>query len=331
LKADGIIMRDVGELQPILRRGIPMVVFGHGRPEIPGLANVITEDAAVGIKAAEHLWECGFRHFAYCGLAWSDIEATPWSHKRAQAFQQRLEKAGHTAKFFTPPAGVRARADELPGLMRWLASLPKPVGIMACNDDRAQVVVEACKQGSLRVPDEVGIIGADNDELVTNLTDPPLSSVAINFEKAGYEGARVLDRLMQGEAPASVIITARATHVVARKSTDVIFLEDAQVVRALRYIRNHARHAIRVTEVATAAGLSRRVLEKRFRNLVGRSVLGEIRRVRVEQISRLLAETTMPVAAIAETLNFDDAQHIARYFFREKQLQPLQYRKQFGR
>ena len=333
LDADGIILRDMEQVEEVAARGIPTVVVGHSRPEIPGLVNVITDSPVIGRMAAEHLLECGFRHFGYCGLVRSDIEMTPWSRQRGEWFSERLREAGFATQFFLSPSKPRprARTKEREAIAHWLQSLPKPVGVMACNDDRAQHLLEACKLAGLRVPEEVGIIGADNDELVCELADPPLSSVEINFERAGYESAQALDRLMRGSAPAGMMIPVPATHIVARQSTDVLFLDDPQIVRALRFIRAHSRESVQVNDVAGAAGLSRRVLEKRFRRLLGRPVLSEIRRMRVEQICRLLVATNQPVSQIAAVLGFDDVQHVARYFHKEKGMTPLEFRKRSGR
>jgi LacI family transcriptional regulator len=177
----------------------------------------------------------------------------------------------------------------------------------------------------------VGVIGADNDEVLCGLTDPPMSSVALNFERAGYEAARALDGLMRRSGRVPPRIVAAASHVVARRSTDFVAAEEPHLARALRHIRDQARTGLSVNEVAQATGLSRRVLEKRFRQFLGRSILQEIRRVRTDQIARLLVETELPVAEIADLLRFEDIQHVARYFRAAKGLSPTAYRRKYGR
>ncbi len=327
LSADGIILRDVEKMDDVLAYGVPAVVVGHSQREIPGLANVITDSEAIGRMAAEHLLSCGFRHFAYCGF-----EDIPWSVRRGESFRRCLAQAGYETQFYTAAAGHH----KLPGwtgeryLADWLKSLPKPLGVMACNDDRGEQVSEACKVAELRVPDEVGIVGADNDELVCDLSDPPMSSVAINFHRAGYESAEVLDQLMHGRRLKRKKIIVSATHVVPRRSTDFVAVTDTQVASALRFIRDHARKVISVPEVAQAAGLSRRVLEKRFKQLLRRSVLREIRRVRVAQICRMLVETNESISSIGLSLGYAGTEHLARYFRQELQMTPLAYRRQFG-
>jgi LacI family transcriptional regulator len=157
-----------------------------------------------------------------------------------------------------------------------------------------------------------------------------MSSVAVNFERAGYESAQALDRLMRRARGVPRQIIVQATHIVARRSTDVVAVEDAAVARAMRFIRDHTRGPVAVGEVAKAAGLSRRVLERRFRREFNSSIQTEIRRVRTDQIARLLVETHLPVSEIAESLRFPDVQHFARYFSAGKQVSPLLYRRRFG-
>jgi LacI family transcriptional regulator len=200
---------------------------------------------------------------------------------------------------------------------------------MACNDDRAQQVSEACKVAGVRVPDDVAIIGADNDRLVCEFSDPPLSSVELDFHSAGLQAAEVLDQLMSGKAVETFTIPVDPTCVVARTSTDTLAVDDLAVANALRYIRKNPRRTIRVDEVARSAALSRRVLEKRFRNYLGRSVMQEIRRVRTDHIARLLLETDWTIQQIGAEMGFSGIEHIARYFRREKGMSPLAFRRKY--
>jgi LacI family transcriptional regulator len=331
LDADGIILRDADKLDEVLAFGIPAIIVGHRSEEISGLVNVVTDSATIGHMAAEHLLRCGFRHFAFCGYASTPAEHTPWSRLRRESFSERLVKAG-----FEEPADhvlLPTRTDwqqERRALARWLESLPKPVGLMACNDDCGQQVMEACKLASQPVPDAVAVIGADNDELVCGLSDPAMSSVGVNFERAGYEAGQALERLMCGSRGVSSKITVFATHVVARRSTDIVAVKDRQLAKALRFIRDHARKPLAVDEVVLATALSRRALERRFRREIGCSVLDEIRRARTDQIVKLLVETDLPVGEIAGSLGFEDVQHFARYFRAAKKVSPVAYRKSYG-
>lgn len=329
LDVDGIIFRDIGALKSqVLRLNIPAVVVGHRDREVGGLINLVTDSKTIGNLAAEHLLHCGFKHFAYCGLARSIHEQTPWSDERMQSFRKRITEAGFQspAAFVLPPPGSDWKKNRH-ALAGWLAKLPRPLGVMACNDDCGAQVAEACKFADLTVPDAVGIVGVDNDEVVCGLADPPMTSVAINFEGAGYQAAEALNRLMQGAQKTSSNIPVLATHVVARRSTDIVAVADVTVAKALSHIRDHAKLSPSVSEVAKAAGISRRALERRFRQQMGGSIQKHIRRHRTDQIARLLLETDLPVARIAETLGFADVQHFARYFRAAKKMSPLAFRK----
>jgi LacI family transcriptional regulator len=158
-----------------------------------------------------------------------------------------------------------------------------------------------------------------------------MSSVAINFERAGYEAALLLFRLLRGKRRVPLKITVPATHVVARSSTDIIAVSDPHVNKAVQFIRNHARENLMVANVSLAAALSRRTLEKRFRQELRCSIQEHIRNVRTDRIARLLVETNLPVGRIAEDMGFPDVQHFARYFRSRKQMSPLTYRKTQGR
>jgi LacI family transcriptional regulator len=333
LDLDGIILRDVDKLEEVVAFGIPAVVIGHGRTEVSCLLNVVTDSERIGQMAAEHLLACGFKKFAFCGSLTSIEKGAPWSDLRRQAFAERIRQAGCPCENFpVPPATSHlSRLRERALIARWLQSLPKPLGLMAANDDRARQVVEACKVAGISVPSEVGIIGVDNDEVVCGLADPPLSSVAVNFDRAGYEAACALDCLMKGKGPVPARIVAHPTHIVVRRSTDVVAVEDQTVAKALRYIHNTtSREELMVAAVARHAGVSRRLLEKRFRRELGCSVLDEIRRMHTDKMAQLLAETHLPVREIAETLGFDDVQHFARYFRSVKKMSPLAYRKAYA-
>lgn len=332
-EADGVIARDVDQApreRDLIRR-LPGVIIGHRHKEMPGKANVVTDSVTVAGMAAEHLMGCGFRHFGFCGY-----RNTSWSVGRRDEFVAKIHQAGYEVRLHEvhevrPDRMVQHEKRVRESIVRWLRLVPRPIGLMACNDDLGKEVVEACRQAGLHVPDDAAIIGVDNDEVVCGLSNPPLSSVAINFERAGYEAADVLDQLMRGARRVEPRIMVRASHVVPRQSTDILALEDASLAKALRCIRDHARSSVTVAAVARAAGLSRRVLEKRFRVFLKHSALEEIRRVRTDQIARMLVETELPVGQIAEMLGFEDVQHVARYFRAGKGLSPLAYRKTHGR
>jgi LacI family transcriptional regulator len=333
LDMDGIILRDVDQLAEVSALGIPAVVIGHSKTEIPNMVNVVTDSGAVGRIGAEHLLKCGFKHFAFCGYGSEEAsdaprESSDWSRLRQESFTQSLHKAGYPVHDYTTLSPTSQTSNkEHQRMAAWLQSLPKPLGVMACNDDCGRHVIEACKLAHLAVPDVVGVLGADNDEVVCGLSDPPMSSVAIHFERAGYDAALVLFRLLRGKKH-SMKIMVQASHVIARRSTDITAASNPHVTKALQFIRDHARENVMVMEVSRAAGLSRRALEIKFRQEVGCSIREHIRRIRTDQIVRLLVETDLPIGQIAHSLGFADIQHFARYFRAGKHTSPRAFRRE---
>jgi LacI family transcriptional regulator len=283
--------------------------------------------------AAEHLLACGFKQFAFCGICKRADGDVPWSQLRRRSFSSRLQQAGFDCFDFSLVNSSESSSwpRERVAMSRWLQSLPKPLGVMACNDDLARQVLEACKLAGISVPGQLGIVGVDNDEVVCGLSDPPLSSVAVNFDRAGYEAASALSSLMNGKGTVPPRIVVHPTHIVVRRSTDIVAVEDPALAKALRLIRDTSeRGTLTVADVARNAGISRRLLEKRFRRDLGCSVMDDIRRVRTDKMAQLLVETQLPVREVAQTLGFDDVQHFARYFRSVKNMSPLAYRKKFA-
>ncbi|MGA2916811.1 MAG: DNA-binding transcriptional regulator [Sedimentisphaerales bacterium] len=330
-KADGIIAhipytRNGSQFVP---EGIPAIVSPYSIRQFPNFRNLITDNLALGKMAAEYFLDRGFRNFAYCGFG-----GMYWSRERGESFAKRLKKIGLKTQFYEYgqlwSRRQSSRADNQALLAEWLKSLPKPLAVMACNDDRGQDITEACKIAGLRIPYDVAVLGVDNDDMVCDLTNPPLSSIAVNNERAGYEAAEMLAQMMAGKKTNKQVIVARPTHIVTRQSTDIFAVEDRGVGEALRFINEHARKLIHVDEVVNAAISSRRVLERRFRQILGRSILDEIRRVRIEQVIRMLVETNMSISEITTALGYPGVEHIARYFRQERGMSLLAYRKQYG-
>ncbi|UCF42835.1 MAG: DNA-binding transcriptional regulator, partial [Planctomycetota bacterium] len=289
---------------------------------------IVASNDKIGQMAAEHLLDRGLKHFAYCGF--DDIF---WSVERSETFSKRIAEAGFKTHFYKRPKSRVKQLWKTEQLIMadWLKSLPKPVGLMACNDDRGQQVIDACKIAGLNMPDNVAIIAVDNDELVCGLTDPTLSSVNLNFERAGYESAELLDKLIAGKVKTmGRQIIVRSTHVVTRQSTDILAIDDPLISAALRFIRRNAKKDIQISDVVEAVATSRRTLQQRFRKLMHRSLHDEIMRVRVELVARLLVETNLSVSEIAIRLNYASPEHISRSFKRIKGLTPLAYRKDHG-
>jgi LacI family transcriptional regulator len=216
-------------------------------------------------------------------------------------------------------------------IARWLRSLPRPVGVMACYDLRGRQVLDACRRVGLAVPDEVAVVGVDNDELLCSLADPPLSSVQPDARRTGYEAAALLERLMAGaERPRGQAVLVEPLGVVTRRSTDVLAVEDADVSAALRFVRDHACGGIGVKDVLAAVPLSRRVLEARFRKLLGRSPHAEIARVQFDRVRHLLRETRLPLDEVARRAGFRNGEYLSTAFRRQFGVPPSAYRREGG-
>jgi LacI family transcriptional regulator len=324
LKPDGIFMREPEQMEQIVKMGIPTVCFPYTVELIPGLANVAADHVAIGQMAARHLLDRGFQRFAYCGF-----DDWWWSRRRREGFRTTVNQAGHeTDVYELPPKTRRTWDKELSTIAKWLKTLKLPVGLLACNDDRAELIVEACRAVGLSVPDQIAIVGVDNDPLICELCRPPLSSVSLGLEKAGYESAVLLDRMIRAKTVNTRTIIIEPTHVVTRLSSDTVAVCDEAVASAIRFIRQQGRRNISAKDVADNVLLSRRALERRFRRILGKSIHGEIRRVRVELVVRMLMDRHVRMSEIAEALGFPTVSHLSRYFRTEKGISPIQYRAQ---
>lgn len=323
LVADGILMRENEHVREVVELGLPMIVLDVNE-EIPGISNIVTNETAIGGMAADHLIELGFRRFGFCGF-----DDVLWSRKRCKSFCRTVRSSRYDCHIFQQPKYRTHRSGEKEQhpISRWLESLPKPVGLMACNHDCAQHVLEACKLTGLKVPEQIAIIGADNDKLVCGLADPPLSSIALNTQKAGYEAAKSMAKMIVHKKIRFSRILVHPTHVVERRSTDVLAVSDDLVASAINYINQHANRVVSVEDVAAAVGLSRRMLHNRFKQAIGRSIHDEIKRVRIQQAIRMLVETNMTVTEIALAMGYSGPEKLSRYFQRETGATPLAYRK----
>lgn len=329
-KGDGVIAwietPELGELVRDLR--VPSVdVRGSSGC---GLPLIDTHNEMVGSLAAEHLIQRGFRHYAFCGFVGAN-----YSDNRSHWFRQRLERAGFSCAVYEPPETTRnIQSIELEkrgllfqdDLARWLKSLPKPVGIMACNDIRGQQVMNACRRVDLLVPEEVAVIGVDNDELFCELSDPPLTSIALDTLRIGYESAALLEKLMSGKRPPLEPILVPPKGIVTRRSTDVLAMDDRQLAAGARYLREHLFEAITVNDMARAAGMSRRLFERRFVIQVGRAPKAEVLRLRIERVKELLADTDWSLAQISERTGFKHSEYLHTLFSRKTGITPGKFR-----
>jgi LacI family transcriptional regulator len=327
-RGQGIIARveNMQIARAILATKLPAVDVSFGLEHSP-FPRVVTDSLETTRLAAEHLVERGFTHFGYCG-----DNQYHWSRIRSGLFAGHVHRAGQlchvfeSAKKTTDPE--KAWDAELDAIARWLNKLPKPIGVMACYDIRGQQVLEACRRLGLEVPDQVAVIGVHNDELLCELCNPPLSSVIPNARRAGYEAAALLGRMMKGEKIPLQRLLIAPVGVATRQSTDVVAVSDPQFSKVVRFIRDHACEGITVEDVLRAVPMSRKVLERRFKDVLGRTPHEHLMRVKIEQAKSLLATTDLSVAAIAERCGSEHGDYFSVAFKRLTGVTPGQYRVQ---
>lgn len=320
----GIIVRGENRrmAEAVAKSSIPAVDMTPSRllPQAPW---VKSDDAAVARLAAQHFFDRGFRHFAFCGDTRYDV-----SNRRRDYFKICIQGNGHPCHFFEE---VRALSGDavIDAIGQWLTELPKPVAVFAFNDERGQQVLDACRRAGLAVPEEVAVLGVDNDEVLCALSPPPMSSVILNPRRGGWEAAALLMLLMQGEKIPITEHLIPPVDVAVRQSTDVLAVDDPQIAQVLRYIREHACERIGVKQVLQHCPMARRALEMRFQKLLGRSPHQEIVRMQINRVKELLVGTALPVAEIAGRAGFDP-EYVSLVFKQETGLTPSEFRKQFG-
>ncbi len=325
---DGVIVRLHNERlrDAILKLKIPVVdVLGLCPHESIPLVHV--DNVATAQLAANHLLERGFRHFGVCGF-----ENVNWSQMRSDAFVDFLTQAGYRCEIHRMVAQSRSRRcweAEHDQLLRWVASLPKPCGVLVCGDSVGSPVLEACRRAGVMLPDEIAVIGVSNDEMLCEMANPPLSSVVSNHRRVGYEAARLLDSMMRGEPIPDGPIFVAPVGVATRQSTDVWAVDDPDTIAAVRFIRDHACDGISIDDVVRATLLSRSTLKRRFREFLGRSIHDEIVRVRIRQAQQLLADTNLSVAQIAHKVGFPHPEYFTVVFKTTTGKTPRQYREDF--
>lgn len=323
---DGILARtvDAGLLRQLKATRLPVIelrttVLKHPFPFV-GMNNHI-----VGERVARHFLDRGFRKFA-CGLDTSER----FFVQRWESFRETLQKHGCTCDLFeyAPEAGSRPRWDQHQRrLADWLTSLEKPCAVFATNDQLGFWMLDAARRAGLRVPEELAVVGAENDKTLCETAWPPLSSVQLRGQHAGYQAAKFLDDwMLRKMAPPKEMLLSPGD-VVVRQSSDIVAVEDERIARALHFIRQKASEGVGVDEVAREVALSRSALERRMKASVGRSPGDELIRIRFGLVEKLLSQTDLTLDAIADRAGFKHPQYMAEAFRKRFGITPGEYRK----
>jgi len=317
-KGDGVITRasspDVAKL--VVDIGVPTVdlneeVIGLGLPLI------YNDHREIGKMAASHLLDRGFKHFGFIGYRNID-----WSDRRQEGFQTALGEHHMTCDVYqgpgTPVPGPLQPnwENEMDQVVRWVKRLPRPAGVMACNDFRGMQLVDACRAAKVAVPDQVAVIGVDNEQVACELCNPPLTSVIPDAEGIGYQAAHLLDSMMKGRTPTAREQYVAPKGIVVRQSTDTTAIDDPVVVQAMHFIRQHACAGIGVEDVLEELAVSRSNLQRRFRAVLGRSVHDQIQDHRLERVKQLLRTTDLSLAEIADRSGFKHSEYLSVLFKR---------------
>jgi LacI family transcriptional regulator len=295
-----------------------------------GRTRVFYDNAKIARMAAGHFLQRGFKHIAYFNIGnyWHEMERIPVVRARVEeagACFHQIEYFQHFSRASKTPLQERVTAQKW--LTETIAALPKPLGIILTSDDWATCILQACDDANLTVPDEVAVLGCDNDPMICTCTPVPLSSIDLNWDGVGYEAARLLDRMMDGEAPPEKPVLVPPMGVVPRMSTNILAVPDPRIAGALRYIWEHFPEPLSSDQVAAGAGLNRRTLERGFREHLGRSVLYEISRVRIERAKTMLAESNLKAHQIADQCGFSGIVAFSKVFLRLTGMRPSDFRK----
>ncbi len=321
-KADGIIGQfyNTDRVELFRRAGIAAVAQDFRR-RFTDIPNVTGTHIEAGRMGADYLLGKGFRSLGFYGF-----RGVVWSEERCEGFRCEIERRGGEFSEYSNIGSDDLWFYESASLLEWLEGLPKPCAIMACDDDRGHHIVEVCKLNGIRVPEDVAVLGVDNDEIVCTLSDPPLSSIEQDVERGGYETAGLLERMIADPDGHFDDVVVRATHIVTRRSTDIYATDDAYISAALRYIHENADHRLCVEDIVARVPLSRRLLETRFRHVTGTSVYAYIQSVRIDKFAAALLEKDDSVADLALRMGFPDYKNISRAFRRIKGCTPSEYR-----
>lgn len=323
---DGVITRVTHRTQATALAQLGIPVINVSRSDVPGFSfpQVRIDERVTGRLTATHLLERGFRSLAYYCIP----DHPNYQDQMGPVFEEITHSWGGTCRHFKQWRQTKSNRNATPAeLEAWLKTLPKPVGILAWDAVHGHTLCEACVSGGFRIPDEVAIICGEDDELFCQISYPPLSAVDCRPERIGYESAAFLARCLAKKKLKPTPIYITPVGVLSRHSTDVLAMDDRELAQALQYLRKNAYGTLQISDVLRQVPLSRRALELRFRQTLGRSPAAELRRLRVNKAKELLTNTNLSMPKIAAASGFSQAEIMNRIFRRELHQTPTQYRR----
>lgn len=325
-RGDGIITRTATSAlaNAVRATGLPVVELLRGHHTN---VDIECDHDLVGVMAAEDFLGRGLHEFGFFAFGES-----AWIRMRRDGFVRALAARGRDCFSYRPGDRRRATMPQWEERQRadaagWLQTLPQPIGILCASDVHAMRLLEVCRDCQIAVPERVAVLGVDNDPVVCGMTEPTLSSVDLDSRRIGYEAAELLARRMAGRSSSGEPRYTPPSHIETRQSTDVLAVADADVAEAVRFIRENAHRGIRVAQVASGIGLSRRTLERRFQQCLDRSLKAEILRVQIENAKRLLAQSGLPIEAVGRRCGFPAFKYFGQAFRRETGATPRAFRR----
>ncbi|MEX0324974.1 MAG: substrate-binding domain-containing protein [Puniceicoccaceae bacterium] len=322
---DGIIARISGTrvLESVRLKNVPVVDVLGNVPACP-YPIIKSDDRAIGRMAGEHFIESGHHHFAFLGL-----EDERWSLEREEAFLETVRPRARRRSSFHLNADEKRAGhwnENVNHILEWLERLPRPLALMVASDQFGPITMKACQRLGVMVPEEVSIVGVDNDQPFCNLCRPRLSSIEPDHVKVGYEAARLLDRMISGEETGIRQIETAPLTLQRRPSSDATAVNDPALVKALQFIRESACLGISVDDVARNAGLSRSVLQRRFQEHLGRTVGDSLLAMKLRRARDMLSFTELPLAEVAERSGFNYQEYLTYVFKKHLDTTPARYR-----
>lgn len=325
---DGLIVRLLSPelLKRVKRLKIPIVQVGSEQ-FTKNLPHVGIDNPVVGRIVAEHLLDRGYQRFAVCG-----IKGRRFSDDRLEGFRARVAEAGYETADFDPPVdtwSVVNPADRAGEMDSFVRSFEPNTAVFCCNDEMGRHLIQACREADQDVPGHTAVVSVDNDEVLCELSDPPLSSVELSTDRIGFQAGRMLSGLIAGRQPKKTGRLLKPSHIVLRQSSDHVAIEDPIVRQAIQFIQDHADRGIDVGDILDVVSVSRRWLEVRFHRAMGRSPAQHIRKVQVERIKGLLAHTDLMMPEVADAVGLSDPKVLIAVFRREVGMTPTKYRRQY--